>query len=189
MAGQGPSRRELIQAMTIAAAASTFGGFARWNFAHAESMAHHEQDSAIKPLVRPVYTPQFFTPSEYRTVDELSELILPAVSVSTASKTTNARAVRQPGARDVGVAEFIDFTVFSEPALQPRFRDGLRWLDQAAAPASSFISLSAEQQHAILNRLAYAKYHRKGEVPGQQFFILMRRYTVMGFYTTREGLE
>jgi gluconate 2-dehydrogenase gamma chain len=79
--------------------------------------------------------------------------------------------------------------VFSDPSLQPRFRDGLTWLDHAAAPAASFVSLSAAQQSALLERLAYKAKHKDSEKPGQQFFRLIRRYTVMGFYTTQIGLE
>jgi hypothetical protein len=42
---------------------------------------------------------------------------------------------------------------------------------------------------ALLERLAYKSKHRPNETTGQQFFLLFRRYTVMGFYTTRVGLE
>lgn len=189
MAGQGPSRRELLQAMAVAAAASSFSGFSRWNFALADSMDHHAGEP-VNPLhTRPIYTPQFFTPLEYKIIDELSDLILPPVAAESAADARSVHSARQPGARDVGVAEFIDFTVSSDPALQPPFRDGLRWLNQAAAPGHSFIDISRKQQCAILDRLAFVKQHRENEKAGQQFFALARRYTVMGFYTTREGLE
>ena len=74
-------------------------------------------------------------------------------------------------------------------ALQSPFRQGLQWLDHASNPAPSFVSLTAEEQNAILERLAYKAKHRDGEQAGQQFFQLVRRYIVMGFYTTRIGLE
>jgi gluconate 2-dehydrogenase gamma chain len=109
----------------------------------------------------------------------LAELILPA--------TFDAAQKLMPGAKAAGVAEFIDFMVFNEPDLQGPFRDGLQWLDQAGAGA--FINLPGETRHAILERLAYRAKHRESEKAGQEFFQLMRRYTVMGFYTTRIGLE
>ena len=189
MAGQGPSRRELLQAMTVAATASAFTGFSRWSFAHAQSMPQHERIVSSQVQVRPDYTPQFFTLAEYRTLDHLTDLILPADYASSSSQTVPAKKLGQPGARDVGVAEFVDFIVFNDPTLQPRFRSGLKWLDQAALPSSSFVDLKPTQQHALLDRLAYAKQHRSDEKPGQEFFALARRYTVMGFYTTREGLQ
>jgi gluconate 2-dehydrogenase gamma chain len=79
--------------------------------------------------------------------------------------------------------------VFSDPPLQTRFRDGLQWLDRASAPAADFVSLSAIRQNALLERLAYKAKQQESEKAGQQFFLLFRKYTVMGFYTTRAGLE
>jgi hypothetical protein len=175
MAGQRPSRRELLQALTLAGAASAFPGFCRWGFALGETS---EQASAV---VHPVYQPQFFTPSQYKTIEVLSDLILPAVH--------DSEGKLQPGAKEAGVAEFVDFMVFSDPSLQPNFREGLKWLDHAAAPASAFVGLTAAEQNALLERLAYKAKHKDGEKPGQDFFLLFRKYTVMGFYTSRIGLE
>jgi len=183
LAGQGPSRRELLQALTLASAASAFSGFSRWNFAFAETNARHHSDPST-PMVNPVYRPQFFSPSQYRTVELLAELILPAVP----SVVGAASSKPQPGARETGVAEFIDFMVFSDAILQTPFRDGLQWLDGASAPAD-FVSLHPVQQNALLERLAYKAKHQESEKAGQQFFLLVRKYTVMGFYTTRDGLE
>jgi gluconate 2-dehydrogenase gamma chain len=129
--------------------------------------------------VQPAYHPQFFSPAQQQTIEVLSELILPA--------SHDAAEKLQPGAKAAGVAEFIDFMVFNDPTLHAPFRDGLRWLDHAGP--SPFSSLPPEAQSAILERLAYRAKHRKSEKAGQEFFHLMRRYTVMGFYTTRIGLE
>ena len=176
MAGQGPSRRELLQALTLASAAGAFSGFSRWSFAFAERSPQHDHSVASPAVVNSVYRPQFFTPSQYRTVDTLAELILPAVPPA-------------PGAREAGVAEFIDFMVFSDATLQAPFRDGLQWLDRASTPAADFVSLTAVQQNELLERLAYKAKRQESEKAGQQFFLLFRKYTVMGFYTTRAGLE
>jgi gluconate 2-dehydrogenase gamma chain len=170
LAGQGPSRRELLQALTLASAAAAFPGFSRWSHALAE-----------QHTVQPAYRPQFFSPAQYQAVEQIAELILPP--------TQDAARKALPGAREAGVAEFIDFMVFSDPKLQPEFLHGLRWLDHAAAPAGSFSQLSSAQQYALLERLAYKAHHRETEKAGQQFFRLIRRYTVIGFYTTRIGLE
>jgi hypothetical protein len=184
LAGQGPSRRELLQALTLASAASTFSGFSRWSFAFAESGTQHDHGGASPAIVNSVYRPQFFSPSQYGTVELLAELILPAVP------TTEATSPKpQPGAREAGVAEFIDFMVFSDATLQTPFRDGLQWLDRASAPAADFVSLTAIQQNALLERLAYKAKQQESEKAGQQFFLLFRKYTVMGLYTTRAGLE
>ena len=78
--------------------------------------------------------------------------------------------------------------VAHEPTLQPAFRQGLAWIDTASAP-QTFTALAPVQQTALLERLAYKRNFRPEEKPGQEFFSVMRRYTVMGFYTTRLGLE
>jgi len=180
MAGQAPSRRELLQALTLAGLASTFCGFSRWSYALAEEVdPHHHQDAPVQ-IAHAAYTPQFFSPHEYRTVEVLADLILPA--------TEDGSHQLQPGAKQAGVAEFIDFMVSSDPSLQPQFRDGLAWLDKASEPAG-FAALSREQPNALLERLAYKAKHRESEKTGQQFFRLFRKYTVMGFYTSRIGLE
>jgi gluconate 2-dehydrogenase gamma chain len=156
--------------LTLASAAGAFTGFARWSFVFAAVQAD---------VVQPVYHPQFFSSAQQQTIEVLAELILPA--------TQDAAQKLMPGAKAAGVAEFIDFMVFNDPALQDPFRDGLQWLDHAGA--APFLSLPSETQNAILERLAYRAKHRASEKAGQQFFQLMRRYTVMGFYTTRIGLE
>ena len=170
MAEQRPSRRELLQALGLASAAAAFPGFSRWNYAFGE---------ATQSVVHPTYRPQFFSPLEYQTVELLADLILPAAP--------DAAGKSQPGAKQAGVAEFIDFMVFSDATIQTPFRNGLQWLDHAATAA--FVSLPAGEQNAILERLAYKAKRRDSEKAGQQFFQLFRKYTVMGFYTTRIGLE
>ena len=58
MAGQGVERREILRAMAMAAAASSFPGFHRWAFAC-------EHVGATGVQVRPAsYSPQFFTADE-----------------------------------------------------------------------------------------------------------------------------
>jgi gluconate 2-dehydrogenase gamma chain len=180
MAGQAPSRREMLQALTLAGVASAFPGFSRWSYALGEEMEpHHHQEAPVQ--IAHSYSPQFFSSAQYSTVETLADLILPA--------SENDAHQPQPGAKDAGVAEFIDFMVFSDPSLQPQFRDGLAWLDNASKPAANFVSLAPEAQSALLERLAYKAKQRNDEQPGQQFFKHIRKYTVMGFYTTRIGLE
>ena len=182
MAGQGPSRRELLQALGLASMASLHSGFVRWGYAMAEGAPQHAHGASTSTHVRPLYQPQFFSPGEYKTTELLTELILPATPAHGSQRS-------QPGARQAGVAEFIDFIVFSDASLQASFRSGLQWLDQASAPASSFAAAPAAEQVALLGRLAYAAQFRESEKQGQAFFKLMRKYVVTGFYTSRIGLQ
>lgn len=169
MAGQNIERRDALRYLATAAAVSGFPGFRQWSFAFAPPQAVQ-----IRPAS---YSPVFFTPTEYRTIDVLTALIIPADG--------------SPGAREAGVAEFIDFMVSEDAPLQYRFRYGLSWLDARAQAVhgAEFARLPAEQQKALLEPLAYRAHFQPSQEDGRAFFRLLREYTVMGFYTTRIGLE
>jgi gluconate 2-dehydrogenase gamma chain len=171
MAGQGVERREVLRILATAAVAAQFAGFSRWTFACQHVSANSAQ------IRTATYSPQFFTTAEYTTVERLTEMIIPS----------DAGA----GSREAGVSEFIDFMVFSDPSLQYRFRLGLGWLDAHSERLHSktFGELQPDQQNEILRHVAYKKEFREGEEDGRAFFDLMREYTVMGFYTSRIGLE
>ena len=171
MAGQSLERREVLRILAMASVAAQFPGFRRWAFA----CEHVRADSLqIKDAS---YSPKFFTPAEYATVERLTEMIIPSDGGA--------------GAREAGVSEFVDFMVWSDPSLQYKFRFGLGWLDAHAERlhSNNFTGLEPEQQNEILRRVAYKKEFRDGEEDGRVFFRLMREYTVMGFYTSRVGLE
>jgi gluconate 2-dehydrogenase gamma chain len=173
VANQSPDRREILELIALAAAASRFPGFARWVCAPQHAVEH---DSSAAP--RPhTYQPQFFTPAEFATVDQLSEIIIPKDE--------------SPGAHDAGVAEFIDFMVANDPTLQWPFRYGLDWLNARAAAlhGSVFTALALDQQTALLRTLARRDIAAPADADGRTFFALMRQYTVMGYYTSRIGLE
>jgi Gluconate 2-dehydrogenase subunit 3 len=172
MAGQGMDRREVLRAMALAAAASAFPGFSRWAFACED----HVNGSAAK--TRPAsYSPQFFSAHEYATVERVAALIIPSDGT--------------PGAKEAGVAEFIDFMVAHNGDIQYPFRLGLTWLDAEAErlDGKRFLDLPAEKQNEMLDHLAYHDRFRPGEEDGRAFFELAREYTVMGYYTSRIGLE
>ncbi len=158
----------------MATIASRFPGFSKWICA--AQHADHEISTAEQP--RPAsYTPQFFTRGEYQVVDQLTDIIIPKD--------------RSPGAREAGVCEFIDFMAANDPTIQKPLRNGLRWLNERAEAnhGHDFGSLVPEQQQALLQTVAYREHYVAGQEAGQEFFNLFRRYTVMGYYTSRIGLE
>jgi len=171
MAGQGIERREVLRVLAIAAGASGYPGFHRWAFA-----CGHGTDAPLQ--VRPArYTPRFFSAEEYAAIERLAELIIPSDGT--------------PGAREAGVSEFIDFMVASDPGVQFRFRYGLTWLDAYGERllGKPFRALEQEGQSELLGHLAYRDRHRPGEEEGREFFRLVREYTLMGFYTSKVGLQ
>ncbi len=171
MAGQGIQRREMLRILGTAAAAAKFPGFSKWGFA-----CGHVGNAAlqIKPIA---YDPLFFAAAEYASVERLTEIIIP----------TDAT----PGAKEAGVAEFIDFMVFSDPDAQYGFRTGLAWLDAYAEQTASkkFMELTLEQQISLLEPLGYKDKMKPGQEAGREFFKMIREYTVTGFYTSEIGYK
>jgi hypothetical protein len=181
MAGQGIERREVMRMIAMASAAAAFPGFRRWAF------AFRQEDCQGQDKATPTdpYQPQFFTAEEFRLVDCLAELIIPAD--------------RSPGAHAAGVAEFIDFMVFNGADLSggglggvgTRFRSGLKWMNTRSQQlyGRPLLECPEQQQNELLEHLAYKSQFRSGEEDGQEFLQLMRDYTVKGYYTSRIGLE
>lgn len=175
MAGQGIERREVLRMLALAAAVSECPGFHRWAFAFGADSAGPPQAPAGRAAG--AYSPRFFMADEYALVSLLAGLIIPTDD--------------SPGSAEAGVAEFIDTMAAHDRPLQPRLRRGLGWLQARARLLHDrrFDELTAAEQVAFLDRLAYGAQHRPGEEEGRRFFVLIREYTVMGFYTSRVGLE
>lgn len=172
MANQGSDRRAVLQMLAKAAAASQFPGFSRWAF----GQQHQHAADAPAPARTAPYQPSYFSGAEFHTIDILTGLIIPQDET--------------PGAREAGVAEFIDFlAAHGEAEIRQPIRDGLQWLDATARKTNGadFAGLSPVQQTAILKTLA-DRNNSSAAREGQAFFRLIRRYTVMGYYTSRAGL-
>ncbi len=190
MAGQGIDRRLVLRYMGLASVAGAFPGFHRWAFAFSHHPAGMLQEAPKS------YQPLFFSPAQFALVERLAEMILPADET--------------PGAKEAGVAEFIDFMVARRAAVasreelrttqdklfagnqaQVRFVTGLGWLDAQSKYefGKEFLKASAEQQNDLLEELAYPAKYKPRTAEGREFFQLMRDYTVVGYYTSRIGLE
>jgi hypothetical protein len=170
MANQGIDRRMALEMIGKAAIASQFPGFNRWVFGAEHS---HEESPPVEGPRQP-YKPLFFNDADYETIDVLTELIIPADET--------------PGARAAGVSEFIDFMgAHGEEPLQQPMHSGLAWLNSTATKTHGkpFRRLPEAQQTALLRMAASGKAGNEG----RDFFQLIRRYTVMGYYTSRVGLK
>lgn len=162
MANQGADRRTMLQMLAKAAAASQFPGFVRWAFGQDPTHTRRTGD----------YRPTYYSQHEYQMIEILTEMIIPRDE--------------SPGARVAGVSEFIDFlAAHGEEALQQPMRAGLQRLDAASTRryGKSFADLSSTERAEILKEAASAGSQ------GHQFFRLIRRYTVMGYYTSKVGLQ
>jgi gluconate 2-dehydrogenase gamma chain len=172
--------------------ASTFPGFSQWAFAcpqdYPQSTSSRGGSVSYKPL--------FFSPRHYRMVEHLAEMIIPEDDT--------------PGAKEAGVAEFIDFMLANrvpvsssrdvrsaEDAIeagnetQNRFVAGLDWLDARSHSefGQAFMDCTPEQQNRLVEELAYKAEFKPTTESGRAFFQMMRDYTVVGYYTTKIGLQ
>ena len=121
---------------------------------------------------------KFFTDHEIATIAVMSDIIIPKDDVS--GSATEAK-----------VPDFIDFIVRDKPEFKTPMRGGLKWLDLDCMKRyeKSFKDLSADQQIAVVDRIAYPKKAKPEDKPGVNFFTLMRNLTVTGFYTTQMGYK
>jgi gluconate 2-dehydrogenase gamma chain len=199
MGGQGVERREILRFIGIASVAGAFPGFSRWAFACAQEHVHAARvgaDAVNMQGSRGPYKPQFFSAQQYRMIEHLVDIIIPADET--------------PGAKEAGVAEFVDFMVANrvpvstnrevratQDALeigteaQRKFVSGLDWINAQTKSecGREFLECTAEQQKGLLEELAYKGKFKPGTETGQTFFRFLRDYTVVGYYTTRIGLE
>jgi len=126
------------------------------------------------------YNPRFFEPDEFKTVEILTELIIPSDDT--------------PGAREARVAQYIDFVVFSaaefKPSLQREWKQGLDVLDHLSRNAHqrAFHELSPGDRHSLLEAMSLPERDSAASHPGFDFYRLVKDMTVDGFYSSRVGL-
>lgn len=120
----------------------------------------------------------FFDAQEMATIAILADIIIPKDEVS-------------GSATDAGVPDFIEFIVKDMPEHQVPMRGGLRWLNLHSFKRfeKAFKDLSAEQQIAIVEEIAYPKKAKPEVAQGVAFFNLMRNLTATGFYTSQIGVK
>jgi hypothetical protein len=117
-----------------------------------------------------------FDPHQNATVIVISEMIIPQSST--------------PGAKAARVNEFIDVLLASRPkSEQDKFLEGLNWLDKRSQElfGHSFVDCPPEHQRDVLTRISAV--NSAEDVTGQNFFGLIKILTVLGYYTSKEGIE
>ena len=140
---------------------------------------HGMDHSAAEESAAP-YVPQFFKPGEFKTVELLAEMIIPADD--------------KPGAKEAKVANYIDFVVFSarefEPSLQREWMDGLVVLDRESQKqfGKVFRMVSMAERENLLTEMSLPERDPGARHEGYEFFRLVKNMTVEGFYTSRIGL-
>jgi hypothetical protein len=123
------------------------------------------------------YTPTAMSAHAYRTLERLTDLIIPVEN-------------GKPGAAAAGAAAWIDMLASENPQLKEIYANGLTWLDEAMKKrgAADFLSAPAADQASLLDLIAYRRNASPELDPGIQFFTMARRMTVDAFYTSEIGI-
>lgn len=120
----------------------------------------------------------FFTEAERKSVEVLSDIIIPADDIS-------------GSATEAGVPDFIEFMMKDIPSMQVPTRGGLMWLDNQCRQryGNSFVDCSAAEQKEIIDEIAYPDEAKPEMQYGVRFFNRMRDLTSTGFFTSQMGVE
>lgn len=126
----------------------------------------------------PAFTPRAFDAAEFRTLERLTDLIIPVEN-------------ERPGALAAGAAAWIDLIASENDRLQKIYKDGFAWLDAAMVKrgAATFVSATPDQQTALLDVIAFRRNETPELAPGIAFFAWVRRMTVDAFYTSEIGIK
>lgn len=116
--------------------------------------------------------PSFFQPAEFRTIEALSERIIPRSDT--------------PGAKDAGVALLIDKAIVADATLTEPFRAGIADLNAVSVSSygHEFVELTEEQQIAVLTPMSL-----QPESPLGKFFAMAKDMTIDAYYRTEAGLK
>jgi len=165
------SRRDALRRLGLALMAT--GALDRVAAQEVHHMTAEAQAAATGP-----YTPKSFTPAEFRTLERLTDLIIPVENGA-------------PGALAAGCAAWIDMISSENDQLKKIYKDGFAWIDAAMKTrgATSFVEAAPERQVALLDQIAYRRNQSPELTSGIEFFTWVRRMTVDAFYTSKVGMD
>jgi gluconate 2-dehydrogenase gamma chain len=167
------TRRDALQRLALAIAAA--GAI--------DTVDAHEAHAAARQAAAATggkYAPKALSAHEFATLERLTDLIIPADD--------------KPGALQAEVAPWIDTLLNVNADLKVKYTAGVAWLDTAMAAngvdgAKDFVSATPAQQTALLDVIAYRKNRTPENAAGIDFFVLARRMTCDGFYTSPVGMR
>lgn len=171
-------RRDLLRVLSaVPAAALMPAGSAR---AAEKSTPGMAMPAAAAPAATPgPYQPKTFDAHQYKTIEVLSDIIVPADE-------------RSGSATQAGVPEFIDeFMGFSGGNQLDAIRGGITWLDLESNRAfgHDFIDASETEKKQLLDRIAYPKTAAPEDAAGVVFFNAMRNAVLGAFYSSKMGVQ
>ncbi len=164
------SRRDVLRRLALALAAT--GTLDRVSAQEVHHLAAQDQTSGAG------YSPRTFTDHEFRTLERLTDLIIPVENGA-------------PGAVAAGCAAWIDTISSENEELKTIYEDGFAWLDATmnSRGAADFVSATLAEQTALLDVIAFRRNETPELAPGIQFLSWVRRMTVDAFYTSEIGIR
>ncbi len=164
------TRRDLLRVLAVTPALPSLSPAAQENKEVEGQPGHAHTGPTIKVPVPS--KPTFFQPAEFRTVEALSERIIPRSDT--------------PGAKDAGVALLIDKAIVAHPTLVETYRCGLADLNALSLSSygQEFALLDEQQQIAVLTPLSLDTDSSLG-----RFFTVVKNMTIDAYYKTEAGLK
>ena len=156
-------RRNLIQILSAGLATSQAG------------VSQHRHDGSASAETAAAYKPRALAEPEYRLIDQLADIILPADETS-------------PGAHDAGVARYIDIVLlYGDKQTLASWKLGMEAVDAAAKKAHgrAFTALSKDQQIGLVEQMARNESAPENEM--QRLFAALKPLTIEAFYLSAAG--
>ncbi len=120
----------------------------------------------------------FFTPTEFKIADELSELIIPADEHS-------------QGARAAKVADYLDKRLAEtrDEDLKKRWREGLKMIESISRELSgkSFLRATPDQRIKVMERISQNEANPQSAE--EKFFVELKSRVAHAYYTSKIGLR
>ncbi|HSF53754.1 MAG TPA: gluconate 2-dehydrogenase subunit 3 family protein [Algoriphagus sp.] len=119
---------------------------------------------------------KFFTEEEFKKLNTLVDIILPAGEDS-------------PSASELKVPDFMEFMMKDQPNMQTPMRGGLMWLDFEADElfGKPFNQLSKEEVIQIVELVAWPDTAKPEYLGGVRWFNMLRNLTCSGYFSTEAG--
>lgn len=171
------SRRDILKSLT---ATAVTGSVLRVIPLEAAEYAHRMIKAEKAAADTQAYTPKFFSPHLYKTLQSLCNSIIPPDDEA-------------KGALEAGAPEFIDLLASENSEYQLSLGGGLMWLDNTCIDrhGKAYLDCTADQQKEMLDLIAYRKNAKTDPTisHGIEFFSFLRKLTADGFFTSEIGIE
>jgi gluconate 2-dehydrogenase gamma chain len=135
-----------------------------------EHMHMHSQETGGSQSARPLEF-RFFNPAQAAAVEAVTDQIIPAD--------------KQPGAKQAGVVHYIDLLLTGvRKDLGPTYTPGIQHLEALAHQMNgkTFAELPFADQTKVLEKLEHDQTPVTKGVNGGEFFGIMRKHTLEGFF-------